>query len=139
MAVRMKLAKSPAWLVELFDSLQPEVGGERKQMFGYPCVFEGGNLFTGLFADGLFVRLGEADRARLLATKGAAPFEPMKGRPMREYVVLPPSMLEDEEAVKSWMRLGLQHARSLPPKNAKPRRSAKGNPAKANARGKRRS
>ena len=100
----MKLAKSPAWLVELFDALQPEVGGERKQMFGYPCVFEGGNLFTGLFADGLFVRLGEADRARLLATKGAAPFEPMKGRPMREYVVLPPSMLEDEEAVKSFRR-----------------------------------
>ena len=115
----MKLAKSPAWLVELFDALQPEVGGERKQMFGYPCVFEGGNLFTGLFADGLFVRLGEADRARLLATKGAAPFEPMKGRPMREYVVLPPSMLEDEEAVKSWMRLGLDYARALPEKDKK--------------------
>ena len=115
----MKLAKSPAWLVELFDALQPEVGGDRKQMFGYPCAFEGGNLFTGLFADTLFVRLGEADRERLLRTKGAARFEPMKGRPMREYVVLPPSMLEDEEAVKSWMRLGLDHARSLPPKGAK--------------------
>jgi TfoX/Sxy family transcriptional regulator of competence genes len=115
----MKLAKSPAWLVELFDALQPEVGGDRKQMFGYPCAFEGGNLFTGLFADTLFVRLGEADRERLLQAKGAAPFEPMKGRPMREYVVLPPSMLEDEQAVKSWMRLGREHARSLPAKGAK--------------------
>jgi TfoX/Sxy family transcriptional regulator of competence genes len=137
MAVRMKLAKSPAWLVELFDSLQPEVGGERKQMFGYPCAFEGGNLFTGLFADTLFVRLGEAERARLSQSKGAAPFEPMKGRPMREYVVLPPSMLEDEEAVKSWMRLGLEHARSLPPKNAKASRTAKGNDAKGKTAAKR--
>jgi len=116
----MKLAKSPAWLVELFDALQPDVGGDRKQMFGYPCAFEGGHLFTGLFADTLFVRLGEADRERLLQAKGAARFEPMKGRPMREYVVLPPSMLEDEEAVKSWMRLGREHARSLPAKNPKP-------------------
>jgi TfoX/Sxy family transcriptional regulator of competence genes len=130
MALRMKLTKSPAWLVGLFDALQPEVGGERKQMFGYPCAFEGGHLFTGLFADGMFVRLGELERAQLLETKGAAPFEPMKGRPMREYVVLPPSMLEDEQAVKSWMRLGLEHARSLPPKRAKAVRSAKGKPAK---------
>src|SRR5438128_10374200 len=106
----MKLAKSPAWLVNLFDALQPDVGGDRKQMFGYPCAFESGHLFTGLFSDTLFVRLGEADRSRLLTMKGAAPFEPMKGRPMREYVVLPPSMLEDEEAVKSWMRLALENA-----------------------------
>jgi len=125
----MKLAKSPVWLVELFDALQPEVGGERKQMFGYPCAFEGGNLFAGLFADRLFVRLGESDRALLLATKGAAPFEPMKGRPMREYVVVTPSMLEDEEAVKSWMRLGLDYARSLPEKSKK--RTARKKPSRS--------
>jgi TfoX/Sxy family transcriptional regulator of competence genes len=127
----MKLTRSPAWLVGLFDSVQSEVGGERKQMFGYPCAFESGHLFTGLFADTMFVRLGEAERGRLLRTEGAAPFEPMKGRPMREYVVLPPSMLEDEEAVTSWMRLGREHARSLPPKKAKAGRSVKRKPAKA--------
>jgi TfoX/Sxy family transcriptional regulator of competence genes len=132
----MKLAKSPGWLVDLFDALQPGVGGERKQMFGYPCAFENGNLFTGLFADGLFVRLGEADRARLLATKGAAPFEPMEGRQMREYVVLPASMLEDEEAVKSWMRLGLDYARSLPGKEKKGAAKKKPSPS-TKTRGKR--
>jgi TfoX/Sxy family transcriptional regulator of competence genes len=110
----MKFAKSPSWLVELFDALQPEVGGDRRSMFGYPCAFENGQLFTGLFGDRLFVRLGEEDRAQLLGEKGAAPFAPMKGRPMREYVVLPEGMLEDEEAVKGWMGRGLRFARSLP-------------------------
>jgi TfoX/Sxy family transcriptional regulator of competence genes len=112
----MKFDKSPAWLVQLFDALQPEVGGQRKQMFGYPVAFENGQLFSGLFADGMFVRLDTKEREDLLAQKGARPFEPMKGRPMREYVVLPAGMLEDEEEVKGWMRRGLAYARSLPPK-----------------------
>ena len=112
--------KSPQWLVQLFDALQPEIGGTRKVMFGYPTAFENSQLFTGLFADTMFVRLGERERKELLAQKGAQQFAPMKGRPMKEYVVLPPSMLEDEEAVKTWMRRGLEYARSLPAKKKKP-------------------
>ena len=114
----MKFTKSPAWLVELFGALQPEVGGQPRKMFGYPCAFENGQLFTGLFADTMFVRLGEKDRAALLKLKGAEPFAPMKGRPMKQYVVLPPAMLEDEEAIKSWMTRALEYAQSLPPKKA---------------------
>ena len=107
----MKFSKSPAWLVQLFQALQPEVGGTPRQMFGYPCAFENGQLFTGLFQDTLFVRLGQG-----AAVPGGRPFAPMKGRPMKEYVVLPAEMLEDEDAVKGWMRRGLEYARSLPPK-----------------------
>jgi len=49
------------------------VGGSRKTMFGYPCAFENGQLFTRLFSAGPFVRLGEKDRAELLAIAGAQP------------------------------------------------------------------
>jgi hypothetical protein len=52
----IKFSKSPSWLVQLFQALQPEVGGTPRQMFGYPSAFENGQLFTGLFADGMFVR-----------------------------------------------------------------------------------
>ncbi len=121
----MKMAKSPQWLVQLFDALQSEIGGARRVMFGYPTAFENGHLFTGLFADTMFVRLDENERAQLLAMKGAQPFAPMKGRPMKEYVVLPASMLEDEEAVKKWMSRGLEYARSLPAKSPKPKKKAK--------------
>ena len=120
----MKFDKSPAWLVQLFQALQSEVGGTPRQMFGYPSAFENGQLFTGLFGDGLFVRLGEEDRGELLKLRGAVPFAPMKGRPMKEYVVLPPSLIDDEEAVKSWMRRGLEYARSLPPRTAAKKASA---------------
>jgi hypothetical protein len=103
----MKFEKSPAWLVHLFEALAP---GDRRKMFGYPCSFERGQLFCGLFADGLFVRLGDAERAELLAAPGARRFEPMPGRPMREYVVLPAGMLEDEAAVERWMRRAQEFA-----------------------------
>ena len=63
-----------------------------------------------------------ARSAELLSQKGAQPFAPMKGRPMKEYVVLPPTMLEDEETVKQWMRRGLDYARSLPAKKKKKKR-----------------
>src|SRR5438876_4088270 len=112
----MKFAKSPPWLVRLFTSLQPEAGGTPRQMFGSLTAFENGQLFTGLFAGGLFVRLAPDDRAELLAQPGAEPFAPMKGRPMKEYVVVPPAMLEDEEELLRWMRKGREFAASLPPK-----------------------
>ncbi len=118
----MKFEKSPAWLVELFDSLIAETKGERRQMFGYPCGFANGQLFTGLFADSFFVRLGEKDRAELLATKGATPFAPMAGRPMKEYVVVPPAMLEQQEALHAWMEKALAYVRTLPPKKKAKRR-----------------
>ena len=111
----MKFDKSPQWLIQLFEALQPEVGGTPRRMFGYPCAFENGQLYSGLFGDGLFVRLSEADKSALLELPGAAPMAPM-GRPSKHFTLLPPSMLEDEEAVKGWMRRGLAHARTMPPK-----------------------
>lgn len=99
--------------MQLFEALAP---GDRRKMFGYPCSFERGQLFCGLFADGLFVRLGDAERAELLAAPGARQFEPMPGRPMREYAVLPARMLEDEAAVERWMRRAQEFAQGLPEK-----------------------
>lgn len=119
----MKFDKSPLWLVQLFKALQPEVGGTPRLMFGYPSAFVDGQMFAGLFGDGLFLRLGEADRTALLALPGATPFSPM-GRPSKHYVVLPPSMLEDEEAVKGWMSRALAFAKTLPKKAPKAKRKA---------------
>lgn len=110
----MKFGKAPGWLKELFVALQPEAGGEPRQMFGYPCAFENDQLFMGLFGDGLFVRLAQPDREALLAREGAKPFDPTKGRPMRAYVVVPPGMLEDEEELLRWMRKAREFAAGLP-------------------------
>ena len=115
--------KSPPSLIALFDAMVPEAAGvERRKMFGYPCAFVNGNMFIGLHQEDFIVRLGEADRAEIGATLGATAFEPMQGRPMREYVTLPEAVLEDEAAVGEWVARSYEFAASLPPKEKKPGR-----------------
>ena len=132
----MKFEKSPPWLLELFGEALAGTPGERRQMFGYPCGFLNGQLFCGLFASSMFVRLGEAERQELLSHEGACVFDPMGGRPMREYVVLPRDVLDDAGALRNWLSRAAAYAAALPPKktSAKKRASpAKGRPGRKRA------
>jgi TfoX/Sxy family transcriptional regulator of competence genes len=120
----MALEKPPPYMVELFDSILPLDGRvERRKMFGSVCGFVNGNMFSGLFEKSLFLRLSEADRGDAVERLGAVPFEPMQGRPMREYVTLPDDVLEDEAQLDDWMGRALAYAGGLPPKEKKPRKT----------------
>jgi TfoX/Sxy family transcriptional regulator of competence genes len=112
----MKIPKPPAALVELFDAVLARTPGERELLFGCPSGFLGGNLFCGLFGSAMFVRLGEEDRAALLKLDGASVFDPMGGRPMKEYVVLPPEIAEDEREAARWAQRAADYAAALPAK-----------------------
>jgi TfoX/Sxy family transcriptional regulator of competence genes len=94
---------------------------ELKPMFGCPAYFTNGNMFAGVHQSSLMVRLPEAGRAEAVAL-GGRPFEPMPGRVMKEYVVLPTAVLDDAAATADWVRRGAEYAASLPPKAKKPRR-----------------
>jgi TfoX/Sxy family transcriptional regulator of competence genes len=124
---RPSFEKSPPELVERFVELiatMPEV--QKRSMFGYPCAFAGDQMATGLFGADWMIRLPEDGREELIA-KGGAPFSPMPGRPTREYVTFPRSMLDDEQALRAWVERSLAYVRSLPPKPAKrPRDRASG-------------
>lgn len=112
--------KSPPDLVARFAELADQVpDANRRQMFGYPTCVLNGNMFMGLHEDKLFLRLADADQSALLE-KGGAPFEPMPGRPMRGYIVVPPTMLEDDPALAGWIAKSFDYATSLPPKKPKP-------------------
>ena len=117
----MRIKPPAPALVELFGRLLPETGGDGRKMFGCPCGFIGGNMFMGLYEDRLFLRLSENDRAKLLAEEGAELFDPMGGRPMREYVVVPAAWLEgdDDETLRAWTARAARYGKSLPPKPAK--------------------
>ena len=109
--------KSPPALVARFETAAARhPRAERRQMFGYPALFVGGNLATGLFADGWMVRQRDADLASLLALPGAAPFSPMAGRTMRGYGTLPPDVVADDAVLDAWLALAISYAGSLPPK-----------------------
>ena len=110
-------AKSPPELIERFASVADAFpDAESRQMFGYPCLFVGGNMVTGLFDESWFVRLGEPERSELLAMDGAGPFAPMPGRPMSGYVVLPASVLASDAELLAWVARALEFGHGLPAK-----------------------
>ena len=116
-------AKSPPELVERFISLTADLpGAERRQMFGYPCLFVGGTMVSGLHGSDWFVRLAERDRDELLGHDGAGPFEVMPGRPMAGYLVLPTSIIADGAAVQGWVQRAIAFGQALPAKAPKARR-----------------
>lgn len=115
----MAWRKSPPALIAAFDAALPDDPHvERRKMFGYPAAFAHGHLFTGLHQENLMVRLGEAQRAALVKN-GGRPFEPMPGRAMREYVVVPDAIVADKRALAMWLKRGLAYVGTLPPKTAR--------------------
>jgi hypothetical protein len=78
-----------AW-IELVDQLRethPEVASGA--MFGMPCAKTGGKAFMGWYDDAVVFKLDPEPRERALRLPGAHLFEPMAGRAMREWVVVP--------------------------------------------------
>ena len=133
----MPWKKAPADLIETFYSALPQDGRvERRKMFGYPCAFVNRNMFAGLHEHGLLVRLPEKKRTELLRHAGAAQFEPMSGRVMREYVVVPKAMQADRKALTSWVLQAFQYAAALPAKP--PRKQTKAAVAASSRRASRR-
>ena len=109
-------SKSHPELVDRFGAvLDRYPAAARKKMFGYPAAFIGGNMATGLFADKWVVRLSDAEIEPAKAA-GAGSFEPVPGKPMKAFVVIPAADVDDDAAIAAWVERGLAHAASMPPK-----------------------
>ena len=113
---------------ELVDRFHEAVAGidgvEVRKMFGYPAAFIAGNLTAGLHQESVMLRLAEAEREERIA-EGWSLFEPMPGRPMREYVAMPPEVATDVDAMRHWIERAAAHVRTLPPKAPKVPKKAK--------------
>lgn len=121
--------------IAVFDSMVPKHPKvERRKMFGFPVAFANGNMFIGLHEDRMILRLGEKERERFIAGFGARIFEPMAGRPMREYAVVPEQLLGDPAGLQAWCDRALDYALSLPPQVAKKGGAGKKKAAKAKGR-----
>src|SRR5260370_40671919 len=116
----MAWIKSPQSLIDLFaEALPDDPRVERRKMFGYPAAFVRGNMMAGCFQDGMFARLSPTDRAALEATHGPLPFEPMPGRPMKDYTRLPDDVLADEASTAAVLASALAWSAALPAKEKK--------------------
>lgn len=117
----MAWEKSPEELAERFGRVMDRFAdAERRKMFGYPAAFVGGNMVTGLHQRDWVVRLPEAQQVAARAA-GAASFEPMPGRPMKNFVALPATIIADDDAIAAWVERAIEHGRTLPPKKQLPR------------------
>lgn len=76
---------------------------ELGKMFGMPTIKRGGKATSGFWKESMVFKLtDETKREEALALEGAERFDPMGGRPMREWVVVPVAH------AKQWPRLARQ-------------------------------
>jgi len=116
----LKIPRPDKESVNLFQSLVPKDDRVMvRPMFGNISAFVNGNMFFGVFGNDLFVRLSGEDQLELLKNKGSSMLEPMKGKPMKDYVVLPKTWRARPETLRSWISKSLEWSSKLPPKKAK--------------------
>jgi len=119
----MKWEKASPELGNLLEEAVVGLRVEKKVMFGAPVYTVNRKMFTGVHASNIFLRLSEADRQKIIfAYDEAAPFEPVSGHVMKEYVAVPPSFYEDRDAFQAWLRRAYEFTAVLQPKEPKARR-----------------
>ena len=116
----MKIPRPDKESMDLFRSLVPEDDRVTvRPMFGNISAFVNGNMFFGIFGNDLFVRLSIEEREELLKNKGASVLEPMKGKPMKDYVVVPTTWRNRPETLNSWISKALECPASCRPRRRK--------------------
>ncbi len=86
-----------------------------RPMFGNESAFVNGSMFYGLFGDDLFLRLSAEDTKEALKEGGSA-LEPMKGRVMKDYVVLPKTWWKNPDKIRTWITKSLDSTAKMPAK-----------------------
>jgi hypothetical protein len=115
--------KASEELTELLAGRLAQASCQREMMFGCPVFTVGGHIVAGVFGATVFLHLSPADCNLVrVASDEVAPFEPLPGRPMREYVTIPDSLCGDHEFFALWLSRALEYASSLAPKPSKPKR-----------------
>jgi TfoX/Sxy family transcriptional regulator of competence genes len=118
-------SKDVAMMFEAAVKTLPDL--ERKKMFGWTCVFVGGNMLGGYYQNQMMLRLSEKDKTRFLELPGACHFNPQGNRPMLEYVDVPQDMITSEKDLKRWVDNGFKYVAGLP---SKAKKVAKRKPSK---------
>jgi hypothetical protein len=82
------MSKAETAYKKIAASLAAE-GVADSKMFGMPTLKINGKAFAGLYDDAMTFKLTGSEHHRALALNGAKLFEPMAGRPMKEWVQVP--------------------------------------------------
>ncbi len=109
--------------IERFDAALPDdPAAQRRKMFGYPACFVNGNYFCGLHNADFVVRLPGGLVDKFPALRDARQFDPMGGRPMKDWWVIPAEISGDDERLADLIADTFAEVIKLPPKEPKPPR-----------------
>jgi TfoX/Sxy family transcriptional regulator of competence genes len=117
-------AKKDEALIERIDGLLSVAPVRRKDMFGTSAWFLESNdqMFAGAWGEAIMVRVGEKLTSRLIESGEAEPFDPMGGKPMREYVLLDSEKIAEDSDLLEWLDQASDFASALPPKKPRQRK-----------------
>jgi TfoX/Sxy family transcriptional regulator of competence genes len=98
------------------ELIATEPGLTEKKMFGGLAFLIGGHMSVAASGQGgLLVNVDPDETEKLLAKSHARPMV-MRGREMRGWVRVDDEGVRTKRQLEPWVRRGVAHARSLPPK-----------------------
>ena len=107
-------------LSQFLDGKMSSFDVKKKRMFGCPAYFANDNMISVVFENDIFIRLSDQDRKKIISESDEVmPFEPVKGRVMKEYVVLPDSLYNDHEKFHELLRSSYEYVSSFPTRQKK--------------------
>ncbi len=88
---------------------------EEKKMFGGIGFLLHGHMLVGVWKDSLCVRLGEDEGELALKEPHVKEFD-ITGRPMRNWVLVGPEGVQDDEQLNAWNGRAVKFVEALPAK-----------------------
>lgn len=120
----MKWVKAPEELKAFLETAMKGVECEKRPMFGYPAYFTNTHMFIGLFQDKLFARLSPEQLVSLhVKFPSISTLEPMPGRPMKDYFVLPKELYTNARMFEDVIQGSAEYSRTLSPKVKKAKKA----------------
>ena len=111
------LKPDPVMLERVEGTLTSRPVASRK-MFGTTAWFLNANsqMFASVWGDGICVRVGAEEATSLVERGEASRFDPMGGRPMREYVLIEADEVAEDDELASWLDRAEAFAATLAPR-----------------------
>lgn len=99
--------------------LGKEPGLTEKKIFGGLSFLLNRNMCAGVLEYNLVVGVGPEKYEECLKLPNAKPMD-FTGRPMKGFIYVDSDGYKTDKSLLKWIQLGLDFAKSLPPKNLKP-------------------
>ena len=129
----MAWKKSSAEAVERFvGALPTDAAGGRRKMFGYEACFVNGGFWAGMYQEEIVIKLPPEVKAQTAELSAAKQFDPMGGRPMKNWWIVPRPVSESPKKLSALLVKTYGPVSAAPPQ-----KKAKNPPTKSKSKAKR--